>query len=120
MGDLLMDYADETEALRPLKMDVSFQFGRFICFTPSAQKDAVKPLEDLNKVQEAIKKQESNPGNQLDLQGVIDQLQKEKVSAPESQSQMMGSSKKTPVKKAPAKKTTTKKAPVKKATSTRK
>jgi len=116
MSDLLMDYADETEALRPLKMDVSFQFGRFICFSPSAQKDAVKPLQDLDKVQEEIKKQESNPGSQLDLQGVIDKLQNEKVSAPASQpqNQMTGaapksSTKKAASKKAPVKKTTVKK-----------
>jgi hypothetical protein len=59
MADLLMDYADETEALKPLKMDVSFQFGRFIALTPSAQKDAAKPLQDLNTVKEEIQKQQA-------------------------------------------------------------
>lgn len=73
MSDLLMDYADETETLKPLKMDVSFQFGRFICFTPSSQKDAVKPLQDLNLVKDEIQKQ-SNKGEELDLSGIINQL----------------------------------------------
>jgi DNA-binding transcriptional regulator YhcF (GntR family) len=105
MADLLMDFADETEALKPLKMDVSFQFGRFICFTPSAQKEAVKPLQVIDKVQDEIQKQEANPGMKIDVQGVIDKLQKEKVEvAPAQKSpQMLGAAPK-PVKKAPAKK----------------
>jgi hypothetical protein len=107
MADLLMDFADETEALKPLKMDVSFQFGRFICFTPSAQKDVVKPLQIIDKVQDEIQKQEANPGMKIDVQGVIDKLQNEKVETPVVQGQpkmiMAVSPKKLP-KKEPAKK----------------
>ena len=105
MADLLMDFADETEALKALKMDVSFQFGRFICFTPSSQKDAVKPLQDLDKVQDEIKKQENNPGN-IDIQGVIDKLQREKAAVPAakiSTNNLLGAKPKT-AGKAPLKK----------------
>ncbi len=104
MSDLLMDYADETEALKPLKMDVSFQFGRFICFTPSAQKDAVKPLQDLDKVQEAIeKKQSTNDDTPLDIEKI---LQKTKAVKPAvlAKPDFMGTSKPTQT----TKKTTTK------------
>ena len=104
MSDLLMDYADETEALKSLKMDVSFQFGRFICFTPSAQKDAVKPLQDLDKVQEAIeKKQSTNDETPLDLEKI---LQKTKAVKPQqlAKPDFMGTSKPTQT----TKKTTTK------------
>lgn len=109
MGDLLMDYADETESLKPLKMDVSFQFGRFICLTPSASKELVKPLADLSQIQEVVKKQDSNPG--LDLNKAIEEIRSRKpasatpsVSSPASS---VGSS-------APAKKPIAKKKPVKK------
>lgn len=107
MGDLLMDYADETEALKALKMDVSFQFGRFICLTPSARKDLVKPLQNLDVLQDEIKKQESNPSSDLDLQGVIDKIQRPKPTVPPAnQPSLMGG-------KSPAKKTSPKK-PVRK------
>lgn len=96
MSDLLMDYADETEALKPLKMDVSFQFGRFICFTPSSQKEAVKPLEDLNVVKEEIQKQ-SGKGEELDLSGILQQLQSRKSTTQAAASK--------PVMKKPVKKT---------------
>lgn len=81
MSDVLMDYADETESLKPLKMDVSFQFGRFICFTPSSQKDAVKPLQDLNEVKDEIQKQ-SNKGEEIDLSGLMDKLQRKTSETP--------------------------------------
>gem|GEM_PF-484115 len=74
MADLMMDYADETDALKPLKMDVSFQFGRFICFTPSAQKEAVQPLQDLNVVKDEIQKQATR-GEEIDLSGIMAKLQ---------------------------------------------
>lgn len=73
MGDLLMDYADETEALKPLKMDVSFQFGRFMCLTPTAQKEAAKPLEELEEVKKEIQDQ-TNKGQKLDLSGVMERI----------------------------------------------
>lgn len=74
MTDLLMDYADETDALKPLKMDVSFQFGRFICFTPSSQKETVQPLQDLNVVKEEIQKQATR-GEEIDLSGIMNKIQ---------------------------------------------
>jgi hypothetical protein len=82
MGDLLMDYADETEALKPLKMDISFQFGRFMCLTPSAQKELVKPLQNLDVLQDEIKKQEGQPGTDLNLQGLMDKLKRSEVKNP--------------------------------------
>jgi len=110
MTDLLMDYADETESLKPLKMDVSFQFGRFICLTPSAQKDAVKPLEDLNKVKEAIQEQQSTNGDKpLNLDNV---LQKTKAVKPPQLTKPDFAGTAKPV--IPAKKTTVKKTKPKK------
>ena len=110
MADLLMDYADETDALKPLKMDVSFQFGRFICFTPSAQKDAVKPLQDLDKVQDAIEKQQStNDSAPLDIEKI---LQKTKAVKPAQldKPDFIGTSRPTqPVKKTTVKKSNPKK-----------
>ncbi len=110
MGDLLMDYADETEALKPLKMDISFQFGRFMCLTPSAQKELVKPLQNLDVLQDEIKKQEGQPGTDLNLQGLMDKLQKSEVKNPPAPP--VGSASNLPAalgSKRPAKKPSTKK-----------
>lgn len=106
MADLLMDYADETTALQPLKMDVSFQFGRFICFTPSGKSEPVQSLQDLNKVKDEIRKQEAsgNPDAPLNLDSIL-----KRVSAPKQTEKpvLMGTA-------SPAAKKTTKKAPAKK------
>ncbi len=110
MTDLLMDYSDETEALQPLKMDVSFQFGRFICLTPTSKQDAVRPLQDLNKVKEAIEKQQStNEDAPLNLDNV---LKKTKAVKPAvlNKPNLAGSTKPVvPSKKTTVKKTTKKK-----------
>ncbi len=110
MTDLLMDYSDETEALQPLKMDASFQFGRFICLTPTSKQDAVRPLQDLNKVKEAIEKQHStNEDAPLNLDNV---LKKTKAVKPAvlNKPNLAGSTKPVvPSKKTTVKKTTKKK-----------
>ncbi|HOY95369.1 MAG TPA: hypothetical protein PK509_06515 [Catalimonadaceae bacterium] len=110
MTDLLMDYSDETEALQPLKMDASFQFGRFICLTPTSKQDAVRPLQDLNKVKEAIEKQQStNEDAPLNLDNV---LKKTKAVKPAvlNKPNLAGSTKPVvPSKKTTVKKTTKKK-----------
>lgn len=73
MGDLLMDYADETEALKPLKMDVSFQFGRFLCFTPAARPEAAQPVQDMNRVREALERQQASgsPDAPIQLEEIL-------------------------------------------------
>jgi hypothetical protein len=110
MTDLLMDYSDETDALQPLKMDVSFQFGRFICLTPSNKQEAVRPLQDLNKVKEAIDKQQStNEDAPLNLDNV---LKRTKAVKPDvlNKPDLAGTSKPAvPAKKTTVKKTTKKK-----------
>ena len=63
MSDQLMDIADETQSLKALKMEVSFQFGRMICLTPSAQKEAVQSLQDLTNIKNEIEKQTSGSIN---------------------------------------------------------
>jgi hypothetical protein len=107
MSDLLMDYADETEALKPLKMDVSFQFGRFIAFTPSAQQGAAQPLQDLNQVKEEIQKQQSSGGDApLNLDGLMNRLSsKNPTPAPSSMASPKPAIKKSPVKKTKTTKT---------------
>jgi hypothetical protein len=110
MTDLLMDYSDETDALQPLKMDVSFQFGRFICLTPSNKQEAVRPLQDLNKVKEAIDKQQStNEDAPLNLDNVLRRTQAMRPAAA-NKPDLAGTSKPAlPAKKTNVKKTTKKK-----------
>ncbi|HPI11966.1 MAG TPA: hypothetical protein PLK63_13070 [Catalimonadaceae bacterium] len=110
MTDLLMDYSDETEALQPLKMDVSFQFGRFICLTPTSKQDAVRPLQDLNKVKEAIEKQQStNEDAPLNLDNVLKRTQAIRPAVT-NKPNLAGSTKPVvPSKKTTVKKTTKKK-----------
>jgi hypothetical protein len=110
MTDLLMDYSDETDALQPLKMDVSFQFGRFICLTPSNKQEAVRPLQDLNKVKDAIENQQStNEDAPLNLDNVLKRTQAIRPAVT-NKPDMAGASKPAmPAKKTTVKKTTKKK-----------
>jgi hypothetical protein len=105
-----MDYSDETDALQPLKMDVSFQFGRFICLTPSNKQEAVRPLQDLNKVKEAIDKQQStNEDAPLNLDNVLKRTKAVKPAIL-NKPDLAGTSKPAvPAKKTTVKKTTKKK-----------